>query len=330
MTYEAWRCTYQSSEQAARAAYERTQELEAQLSQPHPLHQHLLHMLGASSHEEAGGIIAKLHACELAAEHQLKMPEGLHPRTADLVARFATALAEKLHASEVKRGYSDGWASPDWLDECRAELVRHVAKGDPRDVAAYCAFLWHHGAKTELAAAQQGVQPESEAIAEIVSASHDNAEFGERAVNFLRDFNHLEYGTKLYAHPTTQGLDAPTLDGAWKARLLDGRELERDEYGFGFHPELPEFEESTDVCKFFEAIGVEIQCTSADEDLDCEEYDRMSGTDPEGPFNFTDWKPSTPDGEGWKLVSIHDTEDGPYAMWLRQIDAAQAKQGEQP
>ena len=30
MTYEAWRCTYQSSEQAARAAYETVEKLAAQ------------------------------------------------------------------------------------------------------------------------------------------------------------------------------------------------------------------------------------------------------------------------------------------------------------
>jgi hypothetical protein len=76
------------------------------------------------------------------------VPEGLHPNTANLVARFATALAEKLAAAERKYGYSDNWARPDWMDECRQELVEHVAKGDPRDVAAYCAFLWHHGEST--------------------------------------------------------------------------------------------------------------------------------------------------------------------------------------
>jgi hypothetical protein len=70
---------------------------------------------------------------------------ALHPATADLMARFAHALTMKLAAAEVKYGYSDGWRSPDWLDECRAKLLEHVAKGDPRDVAAYCAFLWHHG-----------------------------------------------------------------------------------------------------------------------------------------------------------------------------------------
>lgn len=77
--------------------------------------------------------------------------QALHPKTADLVQRFSAALAEKLAAAEKKYGYSDGWASPDWMDECRRQLLQHVAKGDPRDVAAYCAFLWHHGARTESA-----------------------------------------------------------------------------------------------------------------------------------------------------------------------------------
>jgi hypothetical protein len=30
-------------------------------------------------------------------------------------------------------------------------LSQHIAKGDPRDVAAYCAFMWYHSWKTEAA-----------------------------------------------------------------------------------------------------------------------------------------------------------------------------------
>jgi hypothetical protein len=74
----------------------------------------------------------------------IAMPAGLHPDTQDLVIRFATALAVKLHAAELKHGYSDGWKEPHWMDECRQKLIEHLAKGDPRDVTAYCAFLWHH------------------------------------------------------------------------------------------------------------------------------------------------------------------------------------------
>lgn len=83
------------------------------------------------------------------------MPAQLHPATATLVSHFAGALAAKLAKAERKYGYSDGWASPDWMDECRTKLLEHVAKGDPRDVAAYCAFLWHHGERTALTATSQ-------------------------------------------------------------------------------------------------------------------------------------------------------------------------------
>jgi hypothetical protein len=67
----------------------------------------------------------------------------LHPLTARLVERFALALSEKLAAAERKRGVSTEWAKSDWMDECREQLARHIEEGDPLDVAAYCAFLWH-------------------------------------------------------------------------------------------------------------------------------------------------------------------------------------------
>jgi len=63
---------------------------------------------------------------------------------ADLVARFSEALLAKLRDAQQKYGY-DGWVRDDWADELRLHLRQHVEKGDPRDVAAYCAFAWHHG-----------------------------------------------------------------------------------------------------------------------------------------------------------------------------------------
>lgn len=93
----------------------------------------------------------------------LTLGAGLNPHTMNLVVRFARALAKKLADAETKYGYGDGWRSPEWMDECRARLQEQVAKGDPRDVAAYCAFLWHHGASTatppnatNLSASEQG------------------------------------------------------------------------------------------------------------------------------------------------------------------------------
>lgn len=78
------------------------------------------------------------------------VPADLHADTVDLVARFAAALAEKLHKAEKKYGYSNRWSEDDWQRECAEKLIEHVTKGDPRDVAAYCAFMWHHGWRTSL------------------------------------------------------------------------------------------------------------------------------------------------------------------------------------
>lgn len=78
------------------------------------------------------------------------MPAGLHTDTKKLVADFTTAMADKLYKAQLKYGYSDGWKRDDWANECLAHFQQHIAKGDPRDVAAYCAFMWFHGWETEL------------------------------------------------------------------------------------------------------------------------------------------------------------------------------------
>lgn len=61
----------------------------------------------------------------------------------DLVARFSNALLKKLRLAQAN-GRS-GWERDDWEDDCRRGMLAHIEKGDPRDVAAYCAFMWHHG-----------------------------------------------------------------------------------------------------------------------------------------------------------------------------------------
>ncbi|EHI6304108.1 DUF550 domain-containing protein [Salmonella enterica] len=77
------------------------------------------------------------------------MPPGLHPDTQKLVADFSTDLAEKLYKAQLKYGYDADWKQDNWSAQCLAHFHQHIAKGDPRDVAAYCAFMWYHGWKTE-------------------------------------------------------------------------------------------------------------------------------------------------------------------------------------
>lgn len=73
----------------------------------------------------------------------------LHPDTQKLVTDFCTALAEKLYKAQLKYGYDADWKKDNWSTQCLSHFHQHIAKGDPRDVAAYCAFMWYHGWKTE-------------------------------------------------------------------------------------------------------------------------------------------------------------------------------------
>lgn len=88
--------------------------------------------------------------------HHTPADDALHPATSDLVDRFAVALKEKLAASERKYGWTDEWAKDDWQERCQRSLAEHLAKGDPRDVAAFAAFMWHHGWSTAAPANSAG------------------------------------------------------------------------------------------------------------------------------------------------------------------------------
>ncbi|MDX4957278.1 hypothetical protein [Delftia acidovorans] len=111
---------------------------------------------------------------------------------------------------------------------------------------------------------------------------------------------------------------APVLDDRWKARMLDGRAPERDEMGFGNHPELPFLDEGMMPRSFFAALGLELAHTSAEDQLDGDVLGAMSEA-----VNWSRWMPTAPKGDGWKLVSIFDTEDGPVAWWLRELPEAE-------
>lgn len=64
----------------------------------------------------------------------------------EAVDRFAHAIKEKLALAREK-GRS-GWQQMG-PNELSAMLREHVEKGDPRDVANFCMFLWHQGARID-------------------------------------------------------------------------------------------------------------------------------------------------------------------------------------
>lgn len=143
---------------------------------------------------------------------------GLHPATRDLVERFARALAEKLAKAEAKYGYTDGWLSANWEADCREALLGHIDKGDPRDVAAYCAFMWHHGWPTSVATS---ADPMMGALARLAARwEKDVAAYPNSAAGL-----HTAIAVQICANELRAAIhsyhSAPTAADAGKAEITD-------------------------------------------------------------------------------------------------------------
>lgn len=79
---------------------------------------------------------------------EIEIPNGLNKDTVILVQRFAEEMAFKLRKAEHKYGYTNKWKYDDWSNECFDSMITHLFKGDPTDVAIYCAFMWYHNWST--------------------------------------------------------------------------------------------------------------------------------------------------------------------------------------
>jgi hypothetical protein len=98
----------------------------------------------------------------------------------------------------------------------------------------------------------------------------------------------------------------------------------RDNNGFLFHPDLELidkvvydgeiFDEGEACFKYIQKLGYEHACIQLEYDASDEISARYFES---GNPNCSDWEPSKPEGEGWMLAWITDTEDGPVAVYLR-------------
>jgi hypothetical protein len=67
--------------------------------------------------------------------------------------------------------------------------MRHIEKGDPRDVAAYCAFLWHHNESTAAprpaqTAESEAVAMDADELAELAQTAEDFEDNGETSTPY--------------------------------------------------------------------------------------------------------------------------------------------------
>lgn len=92
-------------------------------------------------------------------------------------------------------------------------------------------------------------------------------------------------------------------------------EPKRDKNGYWDHPGFPwlYMEEGMDVQAILEGMGFVVTFGWAESQLTFEEHDQMIEAN-----DFSNWRPEKPEGKGWYLISIRDTENGAAAIWVRK------------
>lgn len=95
--------------------------------------------------------------------------------------------------------------------------------------------------------------------------------------------------------------------------------VERDEDGWFTHPidKLlnPKLDE-IDYRPIFEGMNLDFKGHAMEDELPMEHPAYVAYFD-NGEGTCALWEPRPPEGDGWFLYSIHDSEDGPIAWWLR-------------
>lgn len=103
-------------------------------------------------------------------------------------------------------------------------------------------------------------------------------------------------------------------------RLLAPTSIERDDIGHWYHPHLPDCDEGVHYGDLLAVFGMEVATVAMEGDATeevAERYFEQGGPD------CSDWTPTPPEGEGWTLLAIFDTEDGPHAMFARKAPPEQ-------
>ena len=103
-----------------------------------------------------------------------------------------------------------------------------------------------------------------------------------------------------------------------RQQLLEPAEpMVRDEQGFWSNPSFPMLDEDVNAELFLAAFGLEGCWVAAEDQLDAVTYDQIldSGC-------WAAWTPRPREGDGWVLLSIHDTEIGAVAGFVRAANTA--------
>ncbi len=97
--------------------------------------------------------------------------------------------------------------------------------------------------------------------------------------------------------------------------LLAPRKILRDAEGWLTHPAMPAVDDDVSYDRLLAAFGIETFFRDMETDADEATVKRYFD---DGHPDCSTWTPTPPEGDGWRLLEIYTTEDGPYAMFARK------------
>lgn len=86
-----------------------------------------------------------------------------------------------------------------------------------------------------------------------------------------------------------------------------------DQYGFFSHPDLDRVLATEDELTQDEVIAKVLERHWESQFVSGEDLVNEETLE----YDVRGWKPEPPAGDGWRIISVFDTEDGPYAMFVR-------------
>lgn len=97
----------------------------------------------------------------------------------------------------------------------------------------------------------------------------------------------------------------------------------RDEQGLCTHPYLPALPEDADIRLFLLSFGFRAALVSMD--ADCADPQLVDNVWEDGASCLA-WTPTKPAGDGWNLLDIFDSEDGPQALFARPMSTEERRE----
>ena len=105
--------------------------------------------------------------------------------------------------------------------------------------------------------------------------------------------------------------------------------VERSEDGWWTHPDMPEIETSEQFNAWQAQQGFQLCIVMLDGDAGDGTEEAYKTYFDAANADCSSWQPSKPEGDGWFIVSIHDSEDGPACIWIRHPTEEQLREAEE-